>query len=172
MNIRRVVTGHDASGKAVVLYDGDATNTRTRAFAGTTSTLIWVTDGAPADISTTQDQADRQIATAPPPGGSIFRIVDFAPLTPRMEAVSHADVARELGVSHHGPATTRHPFAHRTRSVDYALVLSGEIDMEMDGDTLHLRAGDVLIQQGTYHAWLNRSQQVCRIAFVLIDAKE
>ena len=170
MQIRRVVTGHDDTGKAIVLLDGIAANTRTRAFAGTVSTLMWVTDGAPADISTTTDQADRQIATAPPDGGSIFRIVDFAPVTPEMEAVSHEAVTKELGVGH-PTAAGQHPFTHRTKSVDYALVLSGEIDMLLDDSEVHMKAGDVMIQQGTNHAWVNRSPDVCRIAFVLIDAE-
>jgi mannose-6-phosphate isomerase-like protein (cupin superfamily) len=171
MQIRRVVTGHDNTGKAIVLIDGIAQNTRTRAFAGTVSTLMWVTDGAPADISSGKDQADRQIATAPPEHGSIFRIVDFAPVTPEMEAVSHEQVTRELGVGHPETAA-RHPFTHRTKSIDYALVLSGEIDMLLDDSDVHLKAGDVLIQQGTNHAWVNRGSEVCRIAFVLIDAKD
>ncbi len=171
MQTRRVVTGHDETGKAVVLFDGPATNTRRRAFAGTTSTLLWITDGAPADIESVNDQADRTIATAPPPGGSILRIVDFTPLTPQMEAVTQEDVARELGVSHHG-TPGRHPFEHRTRSIDYAIVLSGEIDMLLDDSSVHLTQGDILIQQGTNHTWLNRGTEPCRIVFVLIDAAE
>ena len=69
-------------------------------------------------------------------------------------------------------AGTRHPFTHRTRSVDYAIVLEGEIDMLLDDSEVHLRAGDILVQQGTNHAWVNNSKSVCRIAFVLIDAAE
>ena len=171
MQIRRVVTGHDESGKAIVLYDGIATNTRHRAFAGTSSTLLWITDGAPADIEGTADRADRTIATAPPPNGSILRVVDFTPLTPQMEAVTQEDVARELGVAHHA-TPGRHPFEHRTRSIDYAIVLSGEIDMLLDDGSVHLKQGDILIQQGTNHTWLNRGTEPCRIAFVLIDAAE
>ena len=172
MQVRRVVTGHDDSGKAVVLQDGIATNTRVRAFAGTASTLLWVTDGAPADISGTGDPAARAIATAPPPCGSIFRMVDFTPLTPEMEAVTHADVARELGVAHDPHHQGRHPFEHRTKSIDYAIVLSGEIDMLLDDSEVHMKAGDVMIQQGTNHTWLNRGKEVCRIAFILIDAEK
>ncbi len=170
MRVRRVVTGHDEHGKAIVLIDGIAQNTRRRAFAGTVSTLMWVTDGAPADLSGDVDQADRQIATAPPENGSIFRIVDFAPVTPEMEAVSHAAVTAELGVGHAAVAG-QHPFTHRTRSIDYALVMSGEIDMLLDDSSVHLVAGDVLIQRGTNHAWVNRGDVVCRIAFVLIDGQ-
>lgn len=170
MQVRRVVTGHDDGGKAVVLTDGVAGNTRVRAFAGTTSTLLWVTDEAPADISGHDDPAARAVATAPPPSGSIFRMVEFAPLTPKMEAVTHEDVARELGVAHDPSHHGRHPFEHRTKSIDYAIVLSGEIDMLLDDSEVHLKAGDVLIQQGTNHTWLNHGKEPCRIAFILIDA--
>lgn len=169
MQIRRVVTGHDETGKAVVLYDGFAANTRRRAFAGTEAALLWVTDGAPADIEGSADAADRTIATAPPPGGSILRVVDFLPLTPAMEAVTHEDVARELGVHHEGPPG-RHPFEHRTRSIDYAIVMNGEITMLLDDSEVQMKAGDIMVQQGTNHTWLNRGTEVCRIAFVLIDA--
>jgi uncharacterized cupin superfamily protein len=74
--------------------------------------------------------------------------------------------------SPHGGAAARHPFMHRTRSIDYALVLEGEIDMLLDDSEVHLKAGDVMVQQGTNHAWVNRSQQVCRMAFILIDAED
>ena len=170
MEVRRVVTGHDETGKAIVLVDGIARNTRRRAFAGTESTLLWVTDEGPADISQSIDRADRQIATAPPHAGTIFRMVDFMPVTPEMEAVTQDQVAREMGVAHHHAA--RHPFTHRTKSIDYALIMSGEIDMLLDDTEVHLKTGDVMIQQGTNHAWVNRGTELCRIAFILVDADE
>jgi mannose-6-phosphate isomerase-like protein (cupin superfamily) len=93
--------------------------------------------------------------------------VDFPPhAAPR----SREAILREMGVEEHGGA--RHPGMHRTRSVDYAIVVEGEIDMLLDDTEVHLRAGDVLVQQGTNHAWVNRGALPCRIAFVLIDARE
>ena len=164
--VRRVVTGH-RDGKAVVLYDSAAPNQKLRQASGLVSTLIWVTDETPADISGSADRAAREIAVPPPPNGSIFRVVDFPPeKAPR----SRESILAEMGVRDHGSA--RHPGMHRTRSVDYAIVVEGEIDMLLDESEVHLAAGDVLVQQGTNHAWVNRGARPCRIAFVLIDAKE
>ena len=164
--VRRVVTGH-RDGKAVMLYDSAAPNQRLRQASGLVSTLVWATDETPADISGSADRAAREIGVPPPPGGSIFRVVDFPPeKAPR----SREAILAEMGVGDHGGA--RHPGMHRTRSVDYAIVLEGEIDMLLDEGEVHLQAGDVLVQQGTNHAWVNRGAAACRIAFVLIDARE
>jgi mannose-6-phosphate isomerase-like protein (cupin superfamily) len=167
---RRVVTGHDAGGKAVVLIDGPAPNVKLRA-SGIRSTLAWVTDETPSDISGAADRADRDIGVAPPPSGSILRIVDFPPV-PAGAAIDHAAATREMGLEHGSGSPPRHAFTHRTRSVDYAIVLEGEIDMLLDDSEVHLRAGDVVVQQGTNHAWVNSGSAPCRIAFVLIDARE
>jgi len=162
--VRRVVTGH-RDGKAVVLFDSAAPNHRLRQASGLVSTLIWVTDETPADISGIADRAAREIGVPPPPRGSIFRVVDFPPESGNR---SREAVLKEMGVADHGAA--RHYGMHRTRSVDYAVVLEGEIDMLLDDSEVHLEAGDVLVQQGTNHAWVNRGTKPCRIAFVLIDA--
>jgi mannose-6-phosphate isomerase-like protein (cupin superfamily) len=168
-SVRRVVTGHDASGRAVVLADGDAPNAKLRQATGLTSILVWVTDESPADVSGGADRADRDIGVAPPPRGSIFRVVDFPPASGA--AVDNAAMLREMGLSGaHG--ATRHALMHRTKSIDYAIVMSGEIDMLLDAAEVHLKAGDVLVQQGTIHAWVNRGREPCRVAFVLIDAEE
>jgi len=162
--VRRVVTGH-RDGKAVVLFDNAAPNQKLRQASGLVSTLVWVTDETPADISATVDRAQREIGVPPPPRGTIFRVVDFPP---EGGARSREAVLKEMGVADHRGA--RHPGMHRTKSVDYAVVLEGEIDMLLDDSEVHLEAGDVLVQQGTNHAWVNRGSAPCRIAFVLIDA--
>jgi mannose-6-phosphate isomerase-like protein (cupin superfamily) len=166
---RRVVTGHGASGKAVVLIDGAAPNAKLRKATGLTSTLLWVTDGSPADNSVDDDSADRDIGVAPPPLGSIFRVVDFPPASD-VGTVDNTAMLREMGISGAAHSDPRHATMHRTRSVDYAVVISGEIDMLLDDSEVHLEAGDVLVQRGTNHAWVNRGKESCRIAFVLIDA--
>jgi mannose-6-phosphate isomerase-like protein (cupin superfamily) len=168
-SVRRVVTGHDASGKAIVLREGDAPNARVRQATGLTSILVWVTDEAPADVSGGADRAEREIGVAPPPLGSIFRVVDFPPLG--ATRVDNAAMLREMGLSH-GAGGARSALMHRTKSIDYAVVMSGEIDMLLDDSEVHLKAGDVLVQQGTIHAWENRGSETCRVAFVLIDAEE
>lgn len=167
---RRVVTGHDASGKAVVLFDGAAPNVKLRKATGLTSTLLWVTDESPADLSGTADESEREIGVAPPPRGSIFRVVDFPPAAD-FSAVDNAAMLREMGMGP-GEGGARHATMHRTRSIDYAVVISGEITMLLDDSEIQLKAGDVLVQRGTSHAWVNRGSRTCRIAFVLIDAEE
>jgi len=162
--VRRVVTGH-RDGRAVVLFDSAAPNQKLRQASGIVSTLLWVTDETPADISRSRDRAARDIGVPPPPNGTIFRVVDFPP---ESGTRSREAVLKEMGVADHGGA--RHPGMHRTPSVDYAVVLEGEIDMLLDDSEVHLNAGDVLVQQGTNHAWVNRGTAPCRIAFVLIDA--
>ena len=171
-NIRRVVTTIDDHDKAVVLFDSDNPHNFQRQH-GTVSRLFWATAESPADITGTADRAASFKDIAPPVGGSVLRIVDFPPMTPEMEALDVNYQQRHIGeLSPKRGLPPRHPFMHRTRSVDYALVLSGEIDMLLDESEIHLKAGDVLVQQGTNHAWVNRGREPCRIAFVLIDAKE
>jgi len=144
--IRRIVTGHDAREIAKVITDGPATNWKSGS-PGTVSTLIWSTDSTPADISlgeTIEDLGARMLGTAPPANGTRFAVIDFPPgNSGRM---------------------------HRTETVDYVIVISGEIDMDMDNSTVRLKAGDVMVQRGTHHAWVNRGTERARLAFVLIDA--
>ena len=172
-DVRRVVTTHDGSGQAVTLFDGPTPHRSERAGTGIVSQLIWVTDATPADLAGQQDGAARQIGIPPPQGGSVFRIVDFPPGTDRLQLPAD-HLARQMGAGHAaGKALPpRHHAMHRTRSIDYAIVLSGEIDMLLDESEIHLKAGDVLVQQATNHAWVNRGSAPCRIAFVLIDARD
>jgi hypothetical protein len=172
-DIRRVVTTVDADGKAVVLFDGDNPHKIVRPNRSVTSRLVWVTDETPADMSGTQDRAAVAVGIAPPAGGSIFRIIDIPPTPPEVDKLDPDYLHRQIG--EHAPARglpPRHPLMHRTRTIDYAIVMAGEIDMLLDDTEIHLKAGDVLIQQGTNHAWVNRGSEPCRIAFVLIDARE
>ncbi len=169
---RRVITGHDDSGKAIVIADGPAPNAKMRQVTGLTSTLAWVTETTPADISTSADPTLQERGVAPPDNGTILRIVDFPPEPKTGPTIDNAAMKKEMGLDGHASKPARHPYMHRTRSIDYAIVLEGEIDMLLDDSEVHLNAGDVLIQVGTNHAWVNKSDQPCRIAFVLIDANE
>lgn len=168
---RRVVTGHTHDGKAVAIIDGPAPNVKHRPSSGVHSTLLWVTDQAPASNSGSADAGNTEIATAPPPGGSICRIVDFPPPHETPAVTSNEAVLKELGITESsGKAASRSPFMHRTKSIDYAFVMQGEITMLLDDSEVDLKAGDVVVQRATNHAWENRGDQWCRIAFVLIDA--
>lgn len=169
--IRRVVTGHDGQGRAVVAIDGTASTVRVRAANGRTSTLLWAEDETPSDNSGAADKADREIGVAPPDGGSVFRIVTFPPEAAGDSVLSNADFKAELGLDTADAATARHPSMHKTRSVDYGIILSGEIDLLLDESEVTLRAGDVVVQRGTNHGWVNRGTEPCSMAFVLIDAK-
>ena len=170
--VRRVVTGHDETGKAIVLLDGPTPNIFARESTGTLARLMWVTDATPADVSGTADAAARKIGIPPPPGGSVFRLVDFPP-APDLAGTAVDLMARAIGGSETGKTRPpSHPYMHRTRSIDYAIIVSGEIDMLLDDSEVHLRQGDVVVQRGTNHAWVNRGREVCRIAFVLIDAND
>jgi hypothetical protein len=175
--IRRVVTGHDKAGKAVILMDGDAPNVRVRPATGLVSTLLWVTDETPYSESA-KDEADREIGITPPLNGSILRILEIPPESTRTAAENEAIAAemrraeaageqaglqRDLNARHHG--------MHRTESIDYALILKGKITMLLDDSETDLKEGDVVIMQGTYHAWANRSKEPCMMAFILIGAK-
>lgn len=171
-SVRRIVTGHDKNGKAIVLMDGEAGNVKIRQATGIRSTLLWVSDSTPPDLSGATDAAEREIGVAPPPRGSVFRIVEFPPEGSAGKALSSEDVIKEMGLAGaaEGGAKKRHATMHRTQSLDYGIILSGEIDLWMDDSEVHLKAGDVIVQRGTNHAWVNNGDQPCRIAFILIDA--
>ena len=171
--IRRIVTTNDETGKAIVLLDSAAPNAKIRQTTGITFTLLWVTDSTPPNISGNVDAADRDIGVAPPPGGSIFRIVEFPPTKANENVVSSEEVLNEMGLTSSAETggKLRHPHMHRTNSIDYAVVMSGEIDLFLDDSDVHLKAGDVVVQRGTNHAWVNRGDEPCKIAFILIDAE-
>jgi mannose-6-phosphate isomerase-like protein (cupin superfamily) len=174
--IRRVVTTHDKTGKAIVMFDGPSPHKVVRPVTNLTSRVMWSAASTPADMTVTSDQALAKVGIAPPPGGSVFRIVDFPPVGKEVDGLGNDYMNKTIGHGpDHGPSKFReptHPFMHRTNSLDYAIVMSGEIDMKLDDSEVHAKAGDVIIQQGTNHAWINRGKETCRIAFVLIDAKE
>ena len=165
---RRIVTGHDAQGKAVVLFDASL-QAKQRSAGGNGMTLLWVTSESPADVAGSTDRAQTQVGVPPPANGTVFRIVDFAPLPANAPPVDHHQILLSMGIDPATQGHARHANTHRTRTIDYALVLDGEIDMLLDDTEIHVKAGDVLVQQATNHAWVNRSDKVCRIAFVLID---
>jgi quercetin dioxygenase-like cupin family protein len=143
LQVRRVVTGHDSDGRAVVTIDEVSQNLRSaRPLA--TACVVWTSEGFPIDNTSEADEGLRETGTTHD-NGTVFRILELMP-----------------GNS---------PRVHRTDSLDYAVIMSGEIDMELDGSTTHLKAGDVVVQRGTVHNWVNRGTEPCVIAFVLIAAK-
>jgi naringenin degradation protein FdeH len=173
--IRRVVTGKDATGKAIAMIDAVATTVHRREELGVTNTLLWVTDSVPADPSNQEDTANRKIGIVPPPGGTIFRVIEFAPEREvKADYETRRKIFQGLGLAPKGESGEKpcDPAMHQTKTVDYALILSGEIDMLLDDSEIHLKPGDVVIQRATNHAWVNRGNAPCQVAFILLDAKE
>jgi mannose-6-phosphate isomerase-like protein (cupin superfamily) len=169
--VRRVVTKLDDSGKAVVMFDGKVPLASLR--SPNPAGEMWVTDRSLPDFSWTTDRAKTKVGLVPPAGGTIFRVVDFVPQGPAIQQMDINTMMKVVG--DHAPAKglpPRHPMMHRTRSLDYAIIMSGEIDMLLDDSEVHLKAGDVVVQQATNHAWVNRGTQPCRIAFILLDSRE
>lgn len=176
--IRRVVTGHDKNGKAIVISDGMTTNVKTNPLRpGHRSTDVWKTTAAPVILSIDEPDPTAGPRTIhPTPGGSIIRIAEMQPETDDIRNLTpekSREIFRAMGNEN---ASTfgrggRHPLMHRTETLDYAVILEGELTMLLDKGEVTLKTGDVLIQRGTNHAWSNRSNKVCRILFVLIDAK-
>jgi quercetin dioxygenase-like cupin family protein len=171
--IRRVVTGHDPQGRSIIASDAPSPNTIAISDAPAFGmTDLWVTSDAPADNAAAGDPAARKIVLEPPPRGTIFRVVEFPPDAQIAGKFDRVKAFEAMGASEAlDPDGSRHPGMHKTHSVDYAIVLSGEIWAVMDvGETL-LRAGDCLVQRGTNHAWSNRSAEPCLVAFILVDAR-
>ena len=142
LQVRRVITGHDANGKAIVKIDEVCKNVSSGR-PGATSVNVWTTEGFPVNNEGAADEGLRKVTTTLAKG-TIFRIIEFAP----------------------GLAARN----HRTDSIDYIVIMSGEIDMELDGSTVHLEAGDVMVQRGTIHNWVNRGTAPCTLAVVLVAA--
>jgi len=172
--IRRVVTGHDENGVAKVIMDDEATCILQRpARPGVTLTNLWQHDTTPAQMETHEDPVTGPLILHPPANGAVFRIVQFDPEDPEVLAKLDGPSAfAEMGAGANVVKDARHPFMHRTDSLDYSIVLSGEIYMLMDEEDILLKTGDVVVQQGTNHAWSNRGTVPCQIMFVLNDAKK
>ena len=171
-DIRRVVTGLDANNKAVLMFDSRMP--LQAGPLGLQATNLWVTNSYPLGFSFKDDTSAIPVGISPLDNGTKFRVVEFPPLDAATEAkmepgflmktVGPVAPARGLPVTH--------PLMHRTRSVDYAVVLSGEIDMMLDDTVVHLKPSDTIVQQATNHAWVNHGTETCRILFVLMDSKQ
>lgn len=174
--VRRIVTGHDAQGRSIVTEDGPAPSVHTNPKrVGYVLTQLWATDRTPAHIGNEPDPTSMPLKLEPPKNGSVVRIVEFGPEGDWIDQLSAGDTQVAWGAlgtstaSTNRDGRTKHAFMHRTQSVDYALVLDGEITLVLDEDEVLMKAGDFLVERGTNHAWANRSGASCRILFVLID---
>ena len=170
--IRRLVTGHNAEGKSVFIMDGPAPQVIDRGTAATRVTELWETRSTPADNSGRAEATDHPFRLMPPKNGSVLRIIEYPPDSVRVAALRSREEtfdAKREGYRR-DLENQRHPGFHKTDSIDYAIVLEGEIWALMDEGEALMKAGDVLIQRGTSHAWSNRTDRPAVVAFVLIDA--
>ena len=177
--VRRVVTGHDEEGRSIVQEDGAPPRSVTLGGeGGTTFHEIWTTPATPAPIDRASGEPpETGIRLLPPVGGTRIRILDIPPDDGTIAALTPEAVRglfEAIGAGHavgHGAGAERHPLMHRTETVDYGIMIEGEITLILDEGETVVRPGDVVVQRGTNHAWGNRSQANARIAFVLIDGR-
>jgi hypothetical protein len=176
---RRIVTGHDEDGKAIIQEDGPPP--RVQRIGGEIGPIfyeVWNTRDTPAPIDRASGEpAEDGIILAPPKNGTRIRVLDIPPedsslkaMTPEQARAHFAEVGAGDASSHQGQGS-RHAFMHRTETVDYGIVLDGELVLIMDEGETIVRAGDIVVQRGTNHGWANRSDRNCRIAFILIDGR-
>ncbi len=174
-SFRRILTGHNERGESVILEDRAAPDSlEVKGIPGFIWHELWAADGAPASNAGDADAAERPVNLDPPERGNVFRIIDMPPDDVRFGVgMDRAGTASQYGGegAYAAGASSRHPGFHKTRTLDYAIVLKGEVYAMMDVGETKMVPGDVLIQRGTNHAWSNRSDAPCRIAFILIDAE-
>ena len=176
--VRRIVTGHDEQGRSIVSEDRAAPSVNTNPKrVGYCMTELWRTDQTPAIVANEADPTSRPVTLEPPKNGTVVRIVEFGPEGEWMRNIG-VDGARQAwnAIGTDSASTNRtgegkHPFMHRTQSVDYCLILEGEITLVLDQEEVLMRTGDFAVERGTNHAWANRSDKPCRILFVLIDGE-
>ncbi len=172
--IRRVVTGNDAEGRSSIVADGPPPAVITvPERPGYVVENVWVTGETPAEIGR-EDASTGHSGILPPANGTILRVIDYPPepeTAEEFEAMARATFRAIYPDVAHDPSENPHAGMHKTETVDYAIILEGEITAVMDDGETVLKAGDILVQRGTNHGWANRSGKPCRIAFVLIDGR-
>jgi hypothetical protein len=172
--VRRIVTGTDRHGRSYIAEDGVSPAMPTMAERpGYRNNTIWRTVGSPAPLDA-PDSVLEQRGVLPPVSGTILRVIDIPPEARDPEVrqrQTEAVFAQMFADASHDPGSQRHPGMHVTDTIDYAILLKGELVAIMDESETVMHAGDILVQRGTNHAWANRSHEIARIAFVLVDAK-
>lgn len=175
---RRIVTGHDEEGRAIILSDAPPTRVHlVGGPGGATFVEVWNTRETPAAIDRQSGEpAESGLVLAPPKGGTRIRVIDFPPEGDAIRRLTESEAAEKFGEmggadAARSKAGAPHPLMHRTQTLDYGIVLSGELTLVMERGETTARAGDIIIQRGTNHAWANRTAAHCRVAFILIDGQ-
>jgi mannose-6-phosphate isomerase-like protein (cupin superfamily) len=170
--VRRVLTGHDADGRSTFIADGEAPNVKEMAsMPGLALTDLWETGAAPASNAGDKDAAARPVRLEPPKNGTILRIVEFPPDSAWRGRTDGDAGFKSIGAGHVQDRRSSDPMMHKTSTVDYIIVLKGEIYAVTETGEKLLRAGDILVQRGTNHSWSVRGNEPCVIAAVLVSAK-
>ncbi|WP_443112856.1 cupin domain-containing protein [Herbaspirillum seropedicae] len=175
--IHRVVTGHDAQGRSIVSSNGPLpTVVEIAAIPGTVFHEVWSTSSTPAQVDNGADPTVGALVLSPPPHGTRMRFVDIPPDTDEFLAHAHhkmQDAFSQIGEAQASTvqADSPHPLMHRTESVDYGIVIEGEMTLVLDQGEVALKPGSVVVQRGTNHAWANRSGRLCRMLFILVDGR-
>lgn len=170
--VRRVLTGHDAEGRSTFLADGLAPNVKEMAsMPGLALTDLWETKGAPARNAGDADAAARPVRLEPPKNGTILRIVEFPPDSQWRDSADGREAFKSIGAGHAQDRHSSDPMMHRTSTVDYIVVLKGEVYAIMETGEKLLRPGDILVQRGTNHSWSVRGTEPCVVAAILVNAK-
>ncbi len=176
-SIHRVVTGHNTQGRSVVASQGPLpTVVEIAAIPGTVFHEVWSTSQSSAVVDNGPDPTLGPLVLPPPQGGTRIRFVDIPPDTPEFLARGAErmhDAFSQIGDAAASTVKTDspHPLMHRTESVDYGVVIEGELALVLDEGEVPLRPGSVVVQRGTNHAWANRSGAPCRMLFVLVDGR-
>jgi mannose-6-phosphate isomerase-like protein (cupin superfamily) len=174
---RRIVTGHDVDGKAIIISDAPPVNTQlVGGPGGPTFFDVWHTLQTPALIYAQPTVDEKGLVLPPPKNGTRIRVIEFPPEGEEIRKLTGADAAAKFKSMGDAGASTAnedapHPLMHRTKTVDYGIVLEGEITLVLDNGETTIYPGDIIIQNGTNHAWANRSNKICRMAFILIDGE-
>lgn len=169
--MKRVVTGQGVDGLSRIFIEDEPESALLEKAGGLRLSELWATSEAPARLSGDEDRAKRPRRIEPEAMGTVFRVVEYPPDSERLKSLDPEAHFASMGAQAAAKDERRHPGMHRTKTIDYAIVLSGEITAVLDEGEVLLKAGDVLVQRGTSHAWSNRSDRPARIAFVLIDAR-
>lgn len=171
--IRRIVTGHNRHGKSIVHFDAVLSRRLGSNRRGVTD--LWSTDGNPVDSSIVEDRLTRSFSLVPGTHGTTFLFFTVAPedsnADPESEAKRAAEAFAAYGAGQARPDISRNPWMHKTKTIDYIILLSGEVTLLLDDDERPLKPLDVVIQRGTNHAWINRGKEPALLAAILIDTE-
>ena len=173
---KRVVTGHDQQGQAIVASNGPTPNVfPLSSVPGTVFHELWNSSTSPAVLDNASDPSSKPLQLSPEPQGSVIRVVDIPPdsIQNQVSEENAAAVFAEIGQAHAGTGqgSIRHKLMHRTETLDYGIVTEGEVWLVLDEEEVHLKRGDVVVQRGTNHAWSNRTEAMARMVFILLDGR-